>query len=541
VETVQRATSVLRTIAGRTIAGAFAILLLGVIGCLPGQVSGEPFRIIAGSENQTLEPIVQELAKRERVPVEVTYRGSVDIMLELDQGAATRFDAVWPANSLWISLGDRDNLVKRSESIMRSPVVLGVKRPVAQQLGWVGRDVTVREILAATEAGKLRFMMTSASQSNSGAAAFLGYLHAFAGGPDVLTSQDLQKPEVRDQVRRILGTVNRSAGSSGWLKDLFLQRYDTFDAMVNYEALVIEANQELTKQGRQPLYAVYPVDGLTIADSPLGYINRGDPKKEAFFDKLQKYLLTDDAQQKILKSGRRVGPIGVNPANADPSVFRTEWGIDVGRVLAPIRFPSADVIREALTLYQTTLRKPSATVFCLDVSGSMQGRGLDDLKAAMHTLLDPQEASRHLLQTGPDDLTVVLLFNHGIAAEWTVEGNKPEQLGRLFADVNRTQAGGNTNIYLPVTRGLDLLKRRGYEGMLPSIILMTDGQSNQGSFADVRGALTRLQISDVPIHAILFGEASERQLKELTDATTGRIFDGRTDLIRAFREAKGYN
>jgi Ca-activated chloride channel homolog len=40
------------------------------------------------------------------------------------------------------------------------------------------------------------------------------------------------------------------------------------------------------------------------------------------------------------------------------------------------------VIREALALYQTMLRKPSATVFCLDVSSSVQGRGLDDLKAA---------------------------------------------------------------------------------------------------------------------------------------------------------------
>jgi Ca-activated chloride channel homolog len=171
----------------------------------------------------------------------------------------------------------------------------------------------------------------------------------------------------------------------------------------------------------------------------------------------------------------------------------------------------------------------------------MQGRGLDDLKAAMRTLLDQQEAARNLLQTGPDDLTVVILFNHGIVAEWTVQGNKPEQLGRLFADVNRAQAGGNTNIYLPVVRGLDLLKQRGYEGMLPAIILMTDGKANTGSFADVQQALRRFQINDVPIYAILFGEADERQLKELTETTSGRIFDGRTDLIRAFREAKGYN
>lgn len=38
--------------------------------------------------------------------------------------------------------------------------------------------------------------------------------------------------------------------------------------MVNYECLVIQANQELEAQGREPLYVVYPTDGLTIADSP---------------------------------------------------------------------------------------------------------------------------------------------------------------------------------------------------------------------------------------------------------------------------------
>lgn len=38
--------------------------------------------------------------------------------------------------------------------------------------------------------------------------------------------------------------------------------------MINYEALIIQANQKLVAQGREPLYCVYPVDGLAIADSP---------------------------------------------------------------------------------------------------------------------------------------------------------------------------------------------------------------------------------------------------------------------------------
>jgi Ca-activated chloride channel homolog len=41
--------------------------------------------------------------------------------------------------------------------------------------------------------------------------------------------------------------------------------------MVNYEVLVIEANQRLVTQGQEPLLVCYPADGLAIADSSLVY------------------------------------------------------------------------------------------------------------------------------------------------------------------------------------------------------------------------------------------------------------------------------
>ena len=47
--------------------------------------------------------------------------------------------------------------------------------------------------------------------------------------------------------------------------------------------------------------------------------------------------------------------------------------------------------------------------------------------------------------------------------------------------------------------------------------------------------------ADVPVMAILFGEASTQQLDQVTQATSGKVFDGKKDLTRAFREAKGYN
>ena len=46
---------------------------------------------------------------------------------------------------------------------------------------------------------------------------------------------------------------------------------------------------------------------------------------------------------------------------------------------------------------------------------------------------------------------------------------------------------------------------------------------------------------DVPVFSIMFGEASADQLKPMAQLTRGRVFDGRKDLIAAFRTAKGYN
>jgi Ca-activated chloride channel family protein len=530
---------------------ATLIALLMFTGCArpkggvspPGGTQAASLAILSGSENKTLEPILKRFGEQNGLSLKVDYLGSVDIMLQLEGGAAN-YDAVWPANSLWVDLGDKQKLVQHQASIMRSPVVLGVKKSVAQRLGWVGKPVTVEQVLAAAQAGKLRFMMTSATQSNSGASAYLGYLYAFAGKPEILTRAHLQNPKVRDKIKAIMGAVNRSSGSSGWLKDLFLQKYDQYDAMVNYEALVIEANRELTAQGREPLYAVYPADGLVIADSPLGYVNHGDAEKEKRFQKLQEYLQSPDVQREIMATGRRVGLAGLDTGAVDKTVFNPDWGIDVTRVLNPIKMPQAEVIREALVLYQTAFRKPSFTVYCLDYSGSMRGQGIDDLKGAMRLLLKQDEARRYMLQGSPNDVTVVIPFSSAPMHQWSVTGNNPKALEGLLAQVEALPANGGTDIYTPVMRALDAFKAKGnLEDYFPAVILMTDGQSNEGaSFPDLQRRIQEVRLNaDVPVFAILFGEASENQLKQMADYTSGRIFDGRKDLIQAFRDARGYN
>ena len=63
-------------------------------------------KILSGSENQELEAILDECSRETGVDIQMEYRGSVDIMRTLEAGGED-YDAVWPASSIWISLGDR--------------------------------------------------------------------------------------------------------------------------------------------------------------------------------------------------------------------------------------------------------------------------------------------------------------------------------------------------------------------------------------------------------------------------------------------------
>lgn len=499
--------------------------------------------IVSGSENNILQDMIQQWGCDNRIDVEMTYLGSVDISQQLEAGTSFAYDAVWPANRMWIQLGDSQDVVKHIASIMRSPVVFAATKGVVRQLGWVGKDVRMQDILDAADSGALHMGMTSATQSNSGATSYMEMLYAFAGAPEVLTHEDLANPDVGAKVKKFLSLLDRSSGSSGWLKDLFVSGYPSLNAMWNYEALMIEANQELMAEGYSGddlLYVIYPVDGLGIADSPLGYVDKGEADKEEAFLKLQEWLLSADTQARIQGFGRRTGVLGINIQDPDTSVFNPDWGIDTTRVLVPINVPEREVIREALNLYQETFRKRSVTVFCLDYSGSMYGDGEADLERSLYTILNQDSAKQYLLQATPDDVTYVVAFNDQVIGAWYVEGNNPADFNAMLAQATSLEADGGTDMYLAVDYALRvILEPMDLSDALPAIIVMTDGQS-QGNRNVAAQAIQETGLR-VPIFGITYGDVEKDQLEWLTEQTAGRVFDGSTNLLEAIKSAKGYN
>ena len=73
-----------------------------------------------------------------------------------------------------------------------------------------------------------------------------------------------------------------------------------------------------------------------------------------------------------------------------------------------------------------------------------------------------------------------------------------------------------------------------------SVIIMTDGLSNMGSFDDFKLRYEQEGMA-VPFYSIMFGSAFEEELQDIAELTNAKVFDGKTDLLKAFKEVRGYN
>jgi Ca-activated chloride channel family protein len=288
--------------------------------------------------------------------------------------------------------------------------------------------------------------------------------------------------------------------------------------------------------GKEPLYAIYPTDGVAVGDSPLGFIDHGrGPAVEKFFTDLLAYLQSDALRKRIADTGRRL-PLGgaAIQARAEP-----DWNFDPGKLVTAIRMPEPAVIRKGLELYQEVLRKPSLTALCFDFSGSMQGQGEQQLQTAAQFLFTPEKSSEVLAQWTPSDRIFVFPFDGAVRGKFEAKGDRAGQ-SHLLDAVAQQQAGGGTDMYACARAALrEILATPDVARYLPAVVIMTDGRTEGSAeqfLTQWRNAPMR-----VPVFGITFGDADKNQLESLAKATSARVFNGSGDLAGAFRAARGYN
>ena len=494
--------------------------------------SDDVFSIITTPENKVLEKTIKEYADKNDFEVEIVYADNLEIVEKLNSGE--KYDAIWSSNSIWLDLLDSSVKTSNLKSTSITPIVFGVKKSLAEKYGLINKEVTMKDLLQLIKNGDLKFSMANPIMTNSGASAYFNILSTLAGNPEVLTLDHLKDEKLKRDLKSFFKGLERTSGDEDFLEESFIN--GDYDAAVTYESSIISINKKLESKNKEILYLIYPVDGVTFSDSPLVYVNNGnDEKKEIFLD-FQSYILSKEGQSKLASLGRRTWYGGVTN-KADSSQFKIEWGIDTTKYISSVKYPSKEVIKEALRLYQEELRKPVHVVFCLDYSGSMSGNGVQELIEALKFIFG-ENAKSNMIQFSKYDKIDFVIFNSSVRRVSTTFTG--ETVGSIIDYLSKYSPTGITSLFPAAAEAIDILDKTDNEEYNLSVILMTDGEGNNGSFSDAQNAF-RASKNRPPIYSITFGEADEKQLEQLAELSNGKVFDGKSNLVKAFKTVRGYN
>ena len=519
---------------------ALIIVYLGAMVSLNNKVSkddddfeyrSDPFSIITTPENKVIENSILEYAKKNDLKVRIEYADNLEIVDKLNQGE--KYDAIWASNSIWLDMLDSSVRTSNLKSTSITPIVFGVKKSTAESLGLINKEVTMNDLLDLIKAGKLTFSMANPIMTNSGASAYFNIISTLAGNPEVLTMDHLNDEKLQEKLKAFFTGLERTAGDEDFLENSFIN--GDYDAAISYESSIISINKKLDSLGKETLYLIYPIDGVSVCDSPLVYMdNKDESKKQNFLD-FQAYILSDEGQSILASLGRRTWYGGVTD-KVDPKTFNKEWGIDTTKYISSVKYPSKEVIREALRLYQDLFRKPVHVVFCLDYSGSMYGEGINALIDSMEYIFG-DAAKSNMIQFSSRDKIDIIPFSSTPHARWSTEDGSNTSL--LLQLIKSHEVSGSTALYDAAEQALKVLDEETDDYNL-SIIVMTDGEINVGYFYELEKVYNSIG-KDIPIYSIMFGDANESQLNEIAELTNGKVFDGKKDLITAFKLVRGYN
>lgn len=513
------------------------IIVMAIVGNLSDEDEynhyvSSTLKLLSNPDNAEFDDELLAFAEKNSINLEIDHMDDLEAIEYLKTNSSD-YDALWLSNSTWIYMLSGVTTLN-SKSVNINPVVFGIKKSKAEELGFVNKDVYNKDIVNAIRDKKLKYVMSSVTKTNTGLIAYLGFLNALAGSPEILTEDMLNDSRLEGELKTLFSGVERTSGTEDFLEEMFLKS-DDYEAVIATESSLIRINKELVTQGKEPLYLIYPVDGVAINDSPLAYIDNKQDKLE-LFNQVQSFVLSKESQDKLEKMGKRTWYGGVK-ANADSNSFKKEWGIDTTKYLVPLKYPSKDVMDSALALYIDSIRKPSVTAFCLDISGSMAGDGIQSLKDAMNYVLDYDTAKKDQLQFSKYDKIYIIPFESELKD--TISTSNGRDTERMINSINDLRPLGGTNLYGCASEAVKIIAKEN-DDYTKTVILMTDGMPNLGTFNEFRNNYVSYG-NGIPVYSIMFGSASQSVLNEIADLTNAKVFDGRVNLTAAFKEVRSFN
>jgi Ca-activated chloride channel family protein len=226
--------------------------------------------------------------------------------------------------------------------------------------------------------------------------------------------------------------------------------------------------------------------------------------------------------------------------------------------------PDRQLADGLIDAYLNEFRKPIASTFVLDTSGSMQGQRREQLVEAIHYLAgaDVSLTGRVAKLTNREKLWFLpfsdrprepVLFEipsgspvrKGVAPQADTDAKKAE-LQRVRDAADNLRMAGGTALYDSVLAALNhmLEQRKLKPDYQYSVVAFTDGKNTVGRNLDAfKQAYEQLpeDVRGIPVFMVLYGDAAESDLKQLVSITGGRVFDARkTPLYAVFKDIRSY-
>jgi Ca-activated chloride channel family protein len=484
------------------------------------------------------------LADGRTVVVEAIPMGSGDCIDEIL--SETRHpDITSPASGAFVKLGNADSraktgkdLVGATDSLVLSPVIIAMWKPMAEAIGYGKQPVGWSDILTLArdqrgwaahghpEWGPFRFGHTSPESSNSGLMSIFAEVYAATGKKSGLTVADVNKRSTAEYVAAIERSVVHYGSSTGFFgKKMFANGPEYLSAAVMYENMVIESyGPKYTLPF--PVVAIYPKEGTFWSDHPVGVVDRPwvTPEKKEAAKVYIDYLLAKPQQAKAIPYGFRPGSVDVP---VGPPIDR-EHGVDPKEPQTTLEVPSVEVMHAILALWQAN-KKHSNITLVFDTSGSMkESQKMENARPAALQLVD-------LLRD--EDQFSLLPFN--ATPRWSLQ-RVPMKTGRDLAKerIAALYPSGGTALYDAIAEAYKAhLDAQNLDAeRISAIVVLTDGADTDSKLS-LEDLLKQIQFDNerhtIRVFTIAYGDDAKKDvLKQIADATQAKFYEGNQQNIR---------
>jgi Ca-activated chloride channel family protein len=506
-------------------------------------------------------------------PINVSSGRAAEILAsrpdEWPEGDRSAWPVVWsPASTVWTdrvaSLAGA-GFVDGAESFTHTPVVFGMPESMARAMGWPGQDIGIGDFEEAIAGdgwsafgkplwGSFKISKTNPNTSTTGLSTILMQSYAASGKTtdltveDVATAKDFSQTfelgaiHYGDTTGKVLTNLAESStgGGSAYVSAIALEE----TSLVNYnkgnpESHTVQPGEELTPPAEK-LVAVYPTEGSMWSDNPAVVIGAkwvtGEQKAAgaAFVEFLQSKTV-----QEILPK------YGFRPLDGSVDVtaeLNADVGVDPEKPTVSLDKPEPEVVTAALDQW-TQIRKPSAVLELIDISGSMDedaGDGRSRLTLAIDAAKSTVDNFRPTDELGVWAFTTDLEGNiDGESVENVVPvrdfgplGSAKESLRDSIDDLTHASRGG-TPLYDTIGFAYDFMKERAEPGRINAIVVLSDGEDTD-SVESIDAIIQRINRdlseggneSPVRVFAIAYGGAADMDaLDRLARASNGQVFD----------------